>query len=55
MLNVARPRLCQQCHTLGSHAQPGNPFSRFEVGNSCQNCHSQIHGTNNPSGARFQR
>jgi DmsE family decaheme c-type cytochrome len=55
MLNVARPRLCQQCHTLGGHAQPGNPFSRFMAGNSCQNCHSQIHGSNNPSGARFQR
>jgi DmsE family decaheme c-type cytochrome len=55
MLNVARPRLCQQCHTLGSHNQPGNPFSRFMAGNSCQNCHSQIHGSNNPSGARFQR
>jgi DmsE family decaheme c-type cytochrome len=55
MLNVARPRLCQQCHTLGSHNQPGNPFSRFSIANSCQNCHSQIHGTNNPSGARFQR
>jgi DmsE family decaheme c-type cytochrome len=55
MLNVARPRLCQQCHTLGSHNQPGNPWSRFMVANSCQNCHSQIHGSNNPSGARFQR
>ena len=55
MLNVARPRLCQQCHTLGSHAQPGNPWSRFEIANSCLNCHSQIHGSNNPSGARFQR
>jgi DmsE family decaheme c-type cytochrome len=55
MLNVARPRLCQQCHTLGSHNQPGNPFSRFVTGASCQNCHSQIHGTNSPSGARFQR
>ncbi|HXW23253.1 MAG TPA: DmsE family decaheme c-type cytochrome [Xanthobacteraceae bacterium] len=55
MLNVARPRLCQQCHTTGSHNQPGNPFSRFMIANSCQNCHSQIHGSNNPSGARFQR
>jgi DmsE family decaheme c-type cytochrome len=55
MLNVARPRLCQQCHTLGGHSTPGNPFSRFMAGNSCQNCHSQIHGSNNPSGARFQR
>jgi len=25
------------------------------VGRSCQNCHSTIHGSNSPSGARFQR
>ena len=25
------------------------------VGRSCQNCHAQIHGSNHPSGARFQR
>lgn len=25
------------------------------VGRSCQNCHSQIHGSNHPAGARFQR
>ena len=55
MLNVARPRLCQQCHTLGSHAQPGNPWSRFSIANSCQNCHSQIHGSNNPSGVKLMR
>jgi DmsE family decaheme c-type cytochrome len=28
--------------------------ARF-IGRSCQNCHSQIHGSNSPSGARFQR
>jgi DmsE family decaheme c-type cytochrome len=25
------------------------------VGRSCQNCHTTIHGSNSPSGARFQR
>jgi DmsE family decaheme c-type cytochrome len=25
------------------------------IGRSCQNCHSQVHGSNHPSGARFQR
>lgn len=29
--------------------------SRRTIGRSCQNCHSQIHGSNSPSGARFQR
>ena len=25
------------------------------VGNSCTNCHMKVHGSNHPSGARFQR
>jgi hypothetical protein len=25
------------------------------IGRSCSNCHSRIHGSNHPSGARFQR
>jgi len=29
--------------------------SKRMTGRSCQNCHSMIHGSNSPSGARFQR
>ena len=29
--------------------------SRRTMGRSCQSCHTQIHGSNSPSGARFQR
>jgi DmsE family decaheme c-type cytochrome len=29
--------------------------SKRMSGRSCQNCHSQIHGSNHPGGARFQR
>lgn len=29
--------------------------SKRMTGRSCQNCHSAIHGSNSPSGARFQR
>ena len=29
--------------------------SRRTISRSCQNCHSQVHGSNSPSGARFQR
>jgi hypothetical protein len=32
----------------------GTPNKRM-TGRSCQNCHSMIHGSNSPSGARFQR
>jgi len=29
--------------------------SRRTIGRSCQNCHTQVHGSNHPSGARLQR
>ncbi|MBI4208032.1 MAG: DmsE family decaheme c-type cytochrome [Betaproteobacteria bacterium] len=64
LLVVARPFLCQQCHANISH--PANLLTRSNlprgawpderaVNRSCSNCHSQIHGSNHPSGARFQR
>ena len=66
LLTVARPFSCQQCHAnAGAHQAPlynagqllgggAAPNSRV-LGRSCQNCHSQIHGSNHPAGARFQR
>ena len=65
LLTVARPFSCQQCHDntnhqtnlynagqlLGGGAAPNTRM----IGRSCQNCHSQIHGSNHPAGARFQR
>ncbi len=64
LLTVARPFLCQQCHANVSHpaslltrsSLPGGrvPDERA-VNRGCSNCHSQIHGSNHPSGARFQR
>jgi len=63
-LLVARaPALCQQCHAAAFHPSqpygaeslpPGAP-SRYLPGKSCLNCHSQIHGSNHPSGARLTR
>ena len=57
MLKVSRPRLCQQCHgTLTGHpGNPRNPVSVYAINRECQNCHSQIHGSNSPAGPRFQR
>jgi DmsE family decaheme c-type cytochrome len=69
LLIAARPYLCQQCHnsasqhsglffganqTAAAGLQGGTPSARV-IGRSCQNCHAQIHGSNHPSGARFQR
>ncbi len=56
LLTIMRPRLCQSCHFEGEHpTTPRLPTSRFVFNRSCQNCHSQIHGSNSPSGVRWQR
>jgi DmsE family decaheme c-type cytochrome len=69
LLAAARPYLCSQCHdpavghpgqffradqTAGAALVGGTQSARV-IGRSCQNCHTQIHGSNHPSGARFQR
>ena len=53
-LKVSRPRLCQECHGFG-HALTGGPNSYQIMGRACNNCHTQIHGTNSPSGALLHR
>jgi DmsE family decaheme c-type cytochrome len=56
LLVVKRERLCQRCHIETRHpTTPHDPTARFDFGHSCQNCHSQIHGSNHPAGKRFQR
>ena len=68
LLVAARPYLCQQCHNTANHSSSlyradqnvrgtvnGGQYSPRMVGRACQNCHSQVHGSNHPSGARFQR
>ena len=56
LLKVARPFLCQQCHTeAGATHQSGfydftdldgGPLEARIGGKGCTNCHSQIHGSN---------
>lgn len=56
LLKAKRPRLCQECHTEGNHpSTESTPTSIHLAARSCTECHSQIHGSNHPSGARFQR
>jgi DmsE family decaheme c-type cytochrome len=57
LLKVSRPRLCQQCHAniTGHPGNPRNPTSLYAFNRECQNCHSQHHGSNSPSGSRFHR
>jgi DmsE family decaheme c-type cytochrome len=56
LLKVSDPRLCTQCHMSVQHpVTPRPPTSVFFFNRSCTNCHSQIHGSNHPSGQFFQR
>jgi len=62
LLTHRPPQLCQSCHSSAGHPSvpyggndPGAPSASFVVGNSCMNCHSQVHGSNHPSGNTFQR
>ena len=58
LLKQRTPLLCQQCHSPGGHPATAyttevaeNSFQqRFLLARSCGNCHSQVHGSNHPSG-----
>jgi DmsE family decaheme c-type cytochrome len=54
MLKISRPRLCAECHGFG-HALTSGPNSYQIMGRACNNCHTQVHGTNSPSGALLHR
>jgi DmsE family decaheme c-type cytochrome len=54
MLKVSRPRLCTECHGFGH--SPAAGFDSYQImGRACNNCHTQVHGTNSPSGALLHR
>lgn len=65
MLKTRAPQLCQQCHANDGHASNPNfgntsagssvNDNAFTGGRSCLNCHSQVHGSNHPSGKLLQR
>ena len=63
MLTQRAPLLCQSCHSQAGHpsiAQPANGLppgapSQYLLGQSCMNCHSQVHGSNHPSGSKLTR
>ena len=61
LLKKRSPLLCQQCHSQAGH--PSNVFgpdkiesrSPYLLAKSCLNCHSQVHGSNHPSGVKLMR
>jgi DmsE family decaheme c-type cytochrome len=63
LLTSRGPALCQQCHAAAFHPSvpfgadglPGAAPNENLLGKNCMNCHSQVHGSNHPSGARLMR
>jgi DmsE family decaheme c-type cytochrome len=62
LLRKKLPYLCQECHSVRGHvgtlydgSDLDNPAVRQLRGKACTNCHSRIHGSNHPAGARYQR
>jgi DmsE family decaheme c-type cytochrome len=64
LLRTRMPQLCQQCHIASGH--PNNPYGGPNPGPpiqierrvgalSCLNCHTEVHGSNHPSGVRWTR
>lgn len=61
LLKARQPLLCQQCHIASRH--PGTLYDSGRVagrdiniiGQSCTNCHSQVHGGNQPESSTFRR
>ncbi len=51
------PQLCQGCHASEGHVSRvlDNTSGSFVIGQSCLNCHSQVHGSNHPSGSLLNR
>jgi len=63
LLKMRPPFLCQTCHEGAGHpsvantppGRPGANSSAFLLGGGCVNCHSQVHGSNHPSGRALMR
>ena len=63
LLKQRGPWLCQQCHLVQFHPStaysgtglPGAARTPQLLAKNCLNCHSQVHGSNHPSGVRKTR
>lgn len=63
LLKKQPPLLCQSCHAASGHPSlalsanglPAGTPSQFLLARSCLNCHSQVHGSNHPSGGKLLR
>lgn len=58
LMTARTPWLCQQCHSAQFHPStalsgtglPSSSPSQLMLARDCMNCHTQVHGSNHPSG-----
>jgi DmsE family decaheme c-type cytochrome len=63
MVMLRDPMMCQGCHSQAGHPSivndadglPGMMPSQYLLGRNCMNCHTQVHGSNHPSGSKLMR
>jgi DmsE family decaheme c-type cytochrome len=63
MVSLRGPMLCQSCHSQAAHQSFANEpsdladgtASKYLLGRNCLNCHTQVHGSNHPSGSKLMR
>ncbi|MBF0461030.1 MAG: DmsE family decaheme c-type cytochrome [Magnetococcales bacterium] len=61
LLKNRAPFLCRECHSGHGAPYDGSKLPTAAAGgvtlllHGCANCHSQVHGSNHPSGSYFQR
>lgn len=63
MLTRRAPLMCQGCHSQDGHPAvaydtgglASSTPSRYLLAQGCMNCHSQVHGSNHPSGSKLTR
>lgn len=56
LLKMRMPQLCQTCHIQGRHQSvAGRPNALWNINRNCVQCHSQVHGSNHPSGTILMR
>lgn len=56
LLKMRGQNLCQSCHMQGRHQTvAGSSNTMWNINRPCATCHSQVHGSNHPSGVKLQR
>lgn len=63
MVSLRGPMLCQGCHSQAGHPSIENGPdglvnampSIYLLGRNCLNCHTQVHGSNHPSGSKLMQ